>query len=102
MRRLELVQQHEGLVSLSLGQPINTIVFNDLGTVALVFCDRVRSIDAKLGLEIGALSTPIDEDFRVVETSRLRAKVPLADDRSLIAVGLTIRFALFGSDGPTY
>ena len=88
VRRLELVQEHEGLVSVPLGQPIDAIVLDDLRAVAAVFRDRVRPVHAEDRLEIGALPSPVDQNLGVIKACGLRPKVPLPDDRRFIAIGL--------------
>ena len=87
VRCLELVEKHERLALIaSFRQPFQTVVFNDLGGVAGRLDHCVLPIDAKLGMEVGALPPPIDQHFRMVKASRCGAKVPFANDRSLVAV----------------
>ena len=60
VRGLELVEQHEGLFRITLGQPVDAVVLNDLRGVARALDHCVLTVDAKLWIEVRPLSSPID------------------------------------------
>ena len=60
MRGLELVEQHEGLFRITLGQPVDAVVLDDLRGVARALDHCVLAVNAKLWIEVRPLSSPID------------------------------------------
>ncbi len=88
MRSLELIEQHEGFFRITLGQPIDTIVFDDLRGMARALDHRVLAIYAKLWIEVRSLPSPINEHFGVVKSRWLRTEVPFPNYSGFITIRL--------------